>query len=233
MLMSHDEDFYNQHWAAKRDAQETSDALIRRHAILGNLASLKLPLPARLLDVGCGIGRLSVKLQQFGEVTAVDLSAEAIMGNAARYKGIRWIAGDFLQMSLENEYYDVVVCSEVIEHIAMERQQDFIGVISGCLRPGGHLILTTPSQDTVKRHGIVGHQPNENYLYGDELTRLLSSYLTVIKMHTVHLLHDSVLLRKLFWRYRPAYYAVERLVGTKRGLYFVGLATKSETIQAT
>ena len=78
-----------------------------------------------VLDTGCGFGLISIHLAIFGAiVVAVDLSKERIrvfekilrsfvppLGN------VKVINGDALEIDFKDEYFDIVICNEVISHV--------------------------------------------------------------------------------------------------------------------
>lgn len=103
----------------------------------------------KVLDIGCGVGTLDFYLASRGnKVVGVDISTRAI--NIARKnayflgvsKNIRFHKLAFPQ-ELPRGKFDVVIISEVIEHIP----DDILSLerIWRLLKTGGILILTTPS----------------------------------------------------------------------------------------
>ena len=73
-----------------------------------------------VLDVGCGYGVVAASMVQTGaKVTGIDLSAESIDDANLRYKAgnIRFVVGDATR-DLPDEKYDVIVLSNVLEHIS-------------------------------------------------------------------------------------------------------------------
>ncbi len=108
--------------------------------------------PLRILDVGCGNGALAGQLHELGhDVTGIDLSEEGITVARKAWPGVRFelMAADARMLqTLGCEPFDVIVSTEVIEHLYAPRP-----FISGCwdgLKPGGRLILTTPYHGYLK-----------------------------------------------------------------------------------
>ena len=100
----------------------------------------------RILDVGCGGGLLTEPLKRLGAgVIGLDASAEAIKAakNHASVVGldIDYRIGDLSIIPNELDQFDVVIASEVIEHVP--NPQSFIQEISRLTKPGGKLIITT------------------------------------------------------------------------------------------
>ena len=100
----------------------------------------------RILDVGCGGGLLTEPLKRLGaDVTGLDASGEAIEAakDHASVVGldIDYRIGDLSTIPNELDQFDVVIASEVIEHVP--DPQSFIEEIHKLISPGGKLIITT------------------------------------------------------------------------------------------
>lgn len=96
----------------------------------------------RLLDVGFGAGTLLEVAQSHGWTThGVELSPAAVAAGRARGLGTLH-EGDFVTLELECESYDVIVMTELIEHLPSP--MPFLHKAARLLRPGGLLYLTTP-----------------------------------------------------------------------------------------
>ena len=96
----------------------------------------------RLLDVGCGPGRLLQELRGQGwDVYGVDFSSVAV--SRAQSAGLNVKEGDLLTSGFENNFFDVVVFSHSLEHVydpvATLREARRI------LRPGGRVLLYLPN----------------------------------------------------------------------------------------
>lgn len=106
----------------------------------------------RILDIGCGNGYLCGRLLELGhEVVGIDLSEQGISIARKSYPNARFeVLGaitDVLE-TLGEKPFDVVVSTEVIEHLYAPRA--FVDGCLGALRPGGRLILTTPYHGYLK-----------------------------------------------------------------------------------
>jgi SAM-dependent methyltransferase len=120
----------------------------RRDWIAAKIRQCAQARPGRALEVGFGAGvYLPALCEAYGEVLASDLDgahlehADAI---AAKYANLRLVTDDITDSRMPAESFDLVLCSEVIEHIP-----DTARVISGIRRllaPGGILILSTPQR---------------------------------------------------------------------------------------
>ncbi len=104
----------------------------------------------RVLDIGCGGGLLSERFALEGAlVTAIDLSAKAIdvAINHAKESGKGCEKIDYQKLSIgellkkEKKGFDVVVCSEVLEHV--DDLKAFMKEACAALAPGGIFLFST------------------------------------------------------------------------------------------
>jgi ubiquinone biosynthesis O-methyltransferase len=115
---------------------------------LGNLRAKKL------LDVGCEAGYITIRLAQKGAlVTAIDLIEEPIkalrqslrLQPMAIRNRIKLRVTDATQMPFNKPVFDIVLATEVIEHITqLER---FVAGADKVLKPGGKLLITFPNEN--------------------------------------------------------------------------------------
>lgn len=111
-----------------------------------------VPLTAkRILDIGCGAGRLGevLKVRQRAHVTGV----EAIPAAAAQAKMRLDVLyeGDIESLSLtEVEPFDAIVCADVLEHL--KNPLAVLRHLRNTLSPEGHLIVSLPN---VRHHSVV------------------------------------------------------------------------------
>ncbi|XP_020279795.1 ubiquinone biosynthesis O-methyltransferase, mitochondrial isoform X2 [Pseudomyrmex gracilis] len=104
----------------------------------------------KIIDVGCGGGILTESLARVGaEVTGIDASDELIEVANQHIKldsdimeRVNYISTNIEEFSKTNiESYDVVVCSEVLEHVA--DPDLFIKKCVEVLKPDGSIFITT------------------------------------------------------------------------------------------
>ncbi|MEZ5959045.1 MAG: class I SAM-dependent methyltransferase [Hyphomonadaceae bacterium] len=139
-----------------------------------------------ILEVGCGAGWLCPTLKSYGRVTATDLSPTVLERAANRIADVRFITGDFMNIDLAEESFDVIVTLEVLSHVA--DQQAFVAKIAKLLRPGGTLILATQNRPVLEQHNTVPPtQPGHLRRWFDrqELTELLSPHVRIREIATM------------------------------------------------
>lgn len=106
----------------------------------------------RIVDAGCGNGLLTtVAKDLFPEVFAFDSSASGVE-LAKKRLGCEVACGsvydDWLELFSTDEPFDGAVSTEVVEHLYDPRK--FVKRAHDAIRPGGHLLVTTPYHGYLK-----------------------------------------------------------------------------------
>lgn len=98
----------------------------------------------KLLDAGCGTGWFSKAAYDRGaNVTSMDLG-EGLLSKVAKKCDSNRVVGSILEMPFEDNSFDFVVSSEVIEHVPDPLKA--IDEIHRVLKPGGKVVLSTPNR---------------------------------------------------------------------------------------
>jgi SAM-dependent methyltransferase len=135
-------------WDAEAEAfDEAADHGLRDPGVRAAWRSLLVSLvpapPARVADLGCGTGTLSLLLADEGHaVDGVDFSPAMVTRARAKAEGrrdVRFVVGDAAAPALDRAAYDVVLCRHVLWALpdptaALRRWVDL-------LAPGGRLVL--------------------------------------------------------------------------------------------
>jgi ubiquinone/menaquinone biosynthesis C-methylase UbiE len=150
---------------------------------------------ARVLDVGCGNGKMMTPMARAGyDVTGLDICRGALLTLA----GQKTIQGDARNLPFKDCSFDGAVCYDVIQHLLGAERNAAVREIKRVLVPGGLLFIqvfgkkdmryggTLVEPDTFRRHtGIVYH-----YFSEEEVKSMLSGF-RLLKM-------DSALSVKTF-----------------------------------
>jgi ubiquinone/menaquinone biosynthesis C-methylase UbiE len=124
---------------------------LRQAIVLDYIAGLGLPGAARVLEVGCGAGRTTLKLAELGyHVSALDFApnmlttARANCGSGPRRYPVSFLAGDAEQLPIQSSSADLIVMMGVIGYLTNWRQS--LHELFRVLKPGGYLVITCPNK---------------------------------------------------------------------------------------
>ena len=170
-----------------------------------------VPLDARILDAGAGYGIYSLTLAERGyKVDVLELEAERVAA-LNKMKDERPVLGDRITTTvgsltaapMNDSSYDVIVCSDVIEHIPDDAAA--VSEMARMLVPGGLLVLTVPydSPHNKKIYRGFGH---ERPGYTEEAMRhLIAPYgLEIEKIDRYEFFFGSALFQVHNWFRSPA-----------------------------
>jgi len=230
--------YYDRYWTdiAKRPFKH-QHLKNRIFAIRKIMEKLELSRPS-ILELGCGLGYISNELSDFGDVSALDQSSASINIAMQKYPRVNFMQGDILKYEPGDQLFDIVVSSEVIEHIPEEKRNLFMQVIWESVRPNGWVILTTPNKAISDR--LSNEQPIENHFSETELRDLVGSRFRIELLTSVQTLFPILSHRyRIFQAIRIVAYEVMRLRSfledpfkeRTNGLYFVVLAQRAEQDQ--
>jgi SAM-dependent methyltransferase len=127
----------------------------RRRIIRAQLDRLGLPVPARILDAGCGSGRTLQELVEYGEVHGIELDPEAAELARSRGHG-EVLVGRLEELPWEDASFDLITCLDVIEHTPDDRAT--LAELRRVCRPGGWLLVTVPAYQALwSLHDVANH----------------------------------------------------------------------------
>jgi len=106
----------------------------------------------KVLDVGCGLTEFlhEIKKRKKIEGYGIDYSRFAIEKAKSLYPEIKWIVGDAYNTKLEDNFFDIAIGSEIIEHL--ERPDLLIKEMNRVVKNGGYIVLSTPHIKGYKYH---------------------------------------------------------------------------------
>jgi SAM-dependent methyltransferase len=127
----------------------------RRRVLHAELDRLALSPDARILDAGCGSGRMLDELRTRGRVTGLDENPHAVA--ATRRRGHTALHCRIESVPVPDASFDLVTCLDVIEHTADDRAT--MRELRRVTRPGGTLVVTVPAYQVLwSAHDVVnGH----------------------------------------------------------------------------
>lgn len=145
-----------------------------RHRYAYREAAYRVGAARYLLEVGCGNAYGLDVFVQSELVVALDADVRPLL--RAGQRSCRYIAGEAARLPFADGSFDAVVSFQMIEHVSAEGGAAMIRECHRVLRPGGRLVLTTPSK---RAYGMGFDLPNEFHLHeyeAEELRELVSAY---------------------------------------------------------
>lgn len=171
--------YYDSRWR-RLDTGRDYTEIARIRFIVDVIFKIKSKKNIRILDLGCGTGWMAPYLSSFGSVEGIDFSTVGIEIARKEYgqHGQFYVADvNHPKLGLPTDaIFDVVVCSEVIEHVP--QHLNLLLQINAFLRPSGWCVLTTPngnvwSQFDKDPRYKSDQQPVENWITTSTLQDLL------------------------------------------------------------
>jgi len=108
--------------------------------LIGNVTNKKI------LDAGCGEGYF-LSLMNSKEKFGVELSEKRVSEALKLYPQLKIKIADVRNLPYDDDTFDVIVCSEVLEHVS--GYQKALKEFKRCVKGHGHIVLSFPNESTV------------------------------------------------------------------------------------
>jgi ubiquinone/menaquinone biosynthesis C-methylase UbiE len=162
---------------------------------------------AMILDIGCGAGAYTYEYtikNPNSDIIALDIKRNKInFVNKLLPANGSGIVANCLQLPFKGNVFDIIICTEVVEHL--EKDNQAIKEISRALKQGGGLILSVPNinakfQCNLEREVKMGHHMRKGYdVYS--LQNLLGKYDLRIITKVYHMFFFSQLAMYISHRF--------------------------------
>lgn len=136
--------FYDNFADTFDDVVNMYDTRKRLHTVFDELLKDDDLRGREVLDAGCGTGWFSAAaVRRGGKVTSLDLGEKLLAKVAQKCESTRRV-GSVLDMPFDDDTFDYVISSEVIEHVPDPVRA--VREMHRVLKAGGTLVLTTPNR---------------------------------------------------------------------------------------
>jgi len=152
----------------------------------------------RILDIGCGTGRLTKEIDRRGpEAVGIDNSEEMVQKARQNHPEVDFLIGDARGLSFECEF-DAVFSNAALHWIPEKDQSDVISSIADSVRDGGRFVAELGGSGNI--HRILGAIREELEYRGYEYKKRW--YFPSIGEYT-HMLEKHFEVRRAELFYRP------------------------------
>lgn len=161
----------------------------------------------KCLDAGCGLGYFSQAFLKYKplNLSACDVSPKLVNKLKAKIPGINCFVGDILQLPgiLAGETFDVVLCSDVIEHINNPRLA--VKKLAETVSSGGLLAISVPNRKwkwLLNLAMLAGLRKNyagyENYVFPSKLKNWITEEnFEILRCEGIHTIPFKFFPKKL------------------------------------
>lgn len=149
--------------------------------------AIKLARGSKILDIGCGEGVITSKLQG-NKVIGVDISKSAIKYAKTNYENVKisFFIASATNLPFKDDYFDCVSAFMVIEHLTQEGMHRCLEEIKRVCKPHGKVVISTPNLSSIYYvffHSLgIKHKEDINVMDFIQMIDTLSKYFTTTKM---------------------------------------------------
>ena len=178
-----------------------------------------------LLDGGCGTGLFTKKaIERGAKVTSLDIAPKLVELTIKKNPSATGIEGSLLDLPFEENTFDFVISSDVIEHTPdpLAAVKELIRV----LKPGGKICITVPNRTfwffsvkIAEALKLRDYQGFENWVHYNDLKNFMErNSIRIIKFKGIHLF--PFLIPAL----NPMLYKIDKKTDEKLGKFMVNVA---------
>lgn len=156
-----------------------------------------------ILDIGCGTGAMSQKLNTKGLVVSADFSPLAL--TFSKKRGLnRLCNADAMNLPFKSESFDVIISLDILEHLPNDcaALREYLRV----LKPGGKLFATVPAYASLWSGHDVALMHHRRYHTGELQRKVREAGFTLHKVS-----YAMTILCPVVWAYRK----ISRFFGNK------------------
>lgn len=160
----------------------------------------------KILNYGFGQAAFENELYKISrnfDLIGIDISAESVRKAKLRFKQWKFIVGKEDKIRKYKNYFDYIVCSEVLEHISPHNIFNVLNQFNNSLKSGGHLLVSIPLNEGLYKLIESGQNPNSHSrVYTPQIIKaeLWMSKFRIIKFEYLYAFHKYYSLKNLLVR---------------------------------
>jgi len=178
-----------------------------------------------LLDAGCGTGLFTRRaIERNAKVTSIDIAPKLVELTKKKNPDTNAIEASLLNLPFENDTFDYVISSDVIEHTT--NPYDATKELIRVLKPGGKICITVPNRTfwffSVKIANLLkirDYQGYENWVHYNEFRKfLIQNNIEIDNYKGIHLFPFVISFLN------PLLYRIDKMTDKKLGIFMVNIA---------
>lgn len=170
-------DYWNQVWS--------KDKIQRNYQNLFKLIIDRIPPNAKVIDIGCGVGRLSKLIKEKCSVEVVGLDFSSWACKQLSKDGFETIVSTLPQIPIIDNSFDVAIATEVLEHL--DKPERTIKEMARVVKSGGIIMCSMPNNMLHPSEELEHQQSFDK----TKIKQIFKKYTTDIELKTGRLLEDS------------------------------------------
>jgi 2-polyprenyl-3-methyl-5-hydroxy-6-metoxy-1,4-benzoquinol methylase len=139
---SHELDEFGDKWGHRWRGSQKFRYSLYNNSLLDLLNTDQL---MAILDIGCALGDFTSRVKNLNpqnQVYGIDISRNAINLVAKKYPNINFHVAALPNLCFKENFFDVVLCLEVLYYLNPEEREISLKNIKNILRPNGHVLLS-------------------------------------------------------------------------------------------
>lgn len=131
------------------------------------------------LEIGCGMGYFCKEAVKKGaKVTGVDVGKSLLNISKKKIKKARFLQANASKLPFKNSTYDIVLCTEVIEHV--DDQTNALKEMLRVVKKDGLIVITTPNKiykplfASLNKVGLRPYDGNEKWFFTWSLKKFIN-----------------------------------------------------------